>query len=120
MSVRHQMRMKVEELFKLMIEDADFPGGEEVNVYVVFVPHGGEFEEEDIEVSEQTVDTEDRESVKKFLDRTTRESLEADVKGLRLYGYVFETGKGLKIITQDNQDFSGLILTRIERMREEV
>ena len=120
MSVRHQMRAKVEELFKLMIDDPDFPREEEVVVYVVFVPQEGEVAEEDIEVSEQEVDLEDRDSVKKFLDRTTRESLEADAKGLRLYGYVFESEGGLKIITKESEDLSEPILTRIERMREEV
>ncbi len=120
MSIRHQMRAKVEELFKLMIEDPDFPGEEETVVYSVFVPQEGDFEEEDIEVSEQDVGLEDKESVKKFLDRTTREALEADVKGLKLYGYVFESESGLKIITKEPEDFSELILTRIERMREEV
>ncbi len=119
MSIRHQMRAKVEELFKLMIEDPDFPK-EETVVYAVFVPQEGDFEEEEIEVSEQDVDLEDKESVKKFLDRTTREALEADVKGLKLYGYVFESERGLKIITEESEDFSELILTRIERMREEV
>ncbi len=120
MSIRHQMRAKVEELFKLMIDDPDFPREEETVVYVAFVPQEGEFEEEEIEVSEQELDLEDKESVKKFLDRTTRESLEADVKGLKLYGYVFESGEGLKIVTKESEDFSDPILARIERMREEV
>ena len=120
MSIRHQMRSKVEKLFRLMIEDPDFPRGEETVVYAVFVPQEGEFEEEEIEVSEQEVDLKDKESVKKFLDRTTREALEADVKGLKLYGYVFDSGESLKIITKEAEDFSELILTRIERMREEV
>ncbi|WP_457599970.1 hypothetical protein [Hydrogenivirga sp.] len=120
MSVRHQMRAKVEELFKLMIDDPDFPRDEETTVYVVFIPQGDEFGEEEIEVSEQELDTENRDSVKRFLDRTTRESLEADVKGQRLFGYVFESGGGLKIISKEPEDFSELVLTRIERMREEV
>jgi len=120
MSVRHQMRAKVEELFKMMIDDPDFPKDEEVTVYVVFVPQKEDFEEEEIEVSEQEVDLEDKESVKKFLDRTTREALEADVKGLKLYGYVFDSGESLKTITKEEADFSELIISRIERMREEV
>jgi len=120
MSIRHQMRAKVEKLFKLMIEDAGFPRDEDVTVYAVFVPQEGEVAEEEIEVSEQELDLEDKESVKRFLDRTTRESLEADVKGQKLYGYVFESEEGLKIITEESEDLSELILTRIERMREEV
>lgn len=120
MSIRHQMRAKVEELFKLMIDDPDFPKDEEVTVYVVFVPQSGEFEEEEMEVSEQEVDLTEKESVKKFLDRTTREALEADVKGLKLYGYVFDAGESLKIVTKEEEGFSDLIISRIERMREEV
>ena len=119
MSIRHQMRAKVEELFKLMIDDPEFPRDEETTVYVVFVPQEGEYEEEDIEVSEQELELEDKESVKKFLDRTTRESLEADVKGLKLLAYVFET-EGLKIISTEENVPEELIKTRIERMREEV
>ncbi len=120
MSIRHQMRQKVESLFKSMIDDPDFPREEEAVVYVVFVPQEGEVAEEQIEVSEQEVDLEDKESVKRFLDRTTRESLEADVKGQKIYGYVFEAEGDLKIITQESEDLSDLIITRIERMREEV
>ena len=120
MSVRHQMRAKVEEIFKLMIDSPDFPRDEEVKVYVVFVPQEGEVDEESLEVSEQEVDLEDRESVKKFLDRTTRESLEADVKGLKLYGYVFETGEKLSLVPDSEDSLKEDILTRIERMREEI
>jgi len=120
MSIRHQMRAKVEELFKLMIDDPDFPKDEEVTVYVVFVPQKENFGEEEIEVSEQEVDLEDKESVKRFLDRTTREALEADVKGLKLYGYVFDRGESLKTITKEESEFKDLIISRIERMREEV
>ena len=120
MSVRHQMRQRVESLFKMMIEDQDFPKDEEAVVYVVFVPAQGSVDEESIEVSEQEVDLEDRESVKKFLDRTTREALEGEVKGLKLHGYVFEVGEDLKLITDGQEDFGEVILRRIERMREEV
>ncbi len=120
MSVRHQMRAKVEELFKMMIDNPEFPKDNEVTVYAVFVPQEGDFEEEDIEVCEQRVAPENKEIVKKFLERTTREALEADVKGLKLYGYVFEDGDDLKIVTKENEDFKDLIISRIERMREEV
>jgi len=119
MSVRHQMRSKVERLFKLMIEDPDFPE-EETVVYAVFVPREGEVEEEKVDVSEQEVSPEEAESVKRFLDRTTRESLEAEVKGLKLYGYVFESKKGLKMITEESEDLREIVFTRIERMREEM
>ncbi|MDQ7039085.1 MAG: hypothetical protein Q9N26_07845 [Aquificota bacterium] len=118
MSIRHQMRQKVEKLFKLMIDDPDFPGDETV-VYVVFTPQEGDYTEEDVEVSEQAVDLGDQESVKKFLDRTTREALEADVKGLKLSCYVFEGKGGLKIVSEEEVD-QETVLSRIERMREEV
>ena len=119
MSVRHQMRQRVERLFKLMIDDPEFPKEDEATVYVVFVPQEEGYEEEDIEVSEQEVFLEDRESVKKFLDRTTREALEADVKGLKLASYVFEAGQELKIVSEEDLP-QELVKTRIERMREEV
>ncbi len=120
MSVRHQMRQRVEKLFKLMIENGSFPKDEETTVYVVFTPEGTDFEEESIEVSEQDLDLEDRESLKKFLDRTTREALEAEVKGLKLYGYVFESEGNLELITDMSKEPGDKIMSRIERMREDL
>lgn len=120
MSVRHMMRQRVENLFNMMIEDRDFPRENETVVYTVFIPVQGSVDEESIEVSEQEVDLEDRESVKRFLDRTTREALEGEVKGLKLHSYVFETGEALKLITDTEDSFEEVILHRIERMREEV
>ncbi len=120
MSVRHQMRQRVESLFKKMIDNDSFPKDEEATVYVIFIPQKGGFEEEEIEVSEQELDLEDRESVKRFLDRTTREALEAEVKGLKLHSYVFEAGEDLRLISDEQESFEEVILRRIERMREEV
>ena len=120
MSVRHQMRQRVERLFRMMIEDQDFPREEETVVYTVFIPAQGSVDEESIEVSEQEADLADRESVKRFLDRATREALEAEVKGLKLHGYVFEMGEDIKLITDQQESFEEVILRRIERMREEV
>ncbi len=119
MSIRHQMRKKVEDLFKLMIDDPDFPKNEEVTVYAVFTPKEGDYTEEDIEVSEQSLDVEDPESVKRFLDRTTREALEADVKNLKLACYVFEGEGGLKLVSEEDVDRE-TVLSHIERMREEI
>ncbi len=119
MSIRHQMRQKVEDLFKVMIDDQDFPKDQEVTVYVAFVPKAGDYTEEEIEVSEQELDTSDPESVKKFLDRTTREALEADVKDLKLACYVFEREGGLKVVAKEEVN-EEVILSHIERMREEV
>jgi len=120
MSIRHQMRQRVENLFKMMIDNGSFPKGEEVTVYSVFIPVESDFEEEEIEVSEQEVDLEDKESVKRFLDRTTREALEAEVKGLKLHGYVFDSGEDLLLVTDEDESHRDLIIQRIERMREEV
>ncbi len=120
MSIRHQMRARVEKLLKDMINSPDFPKEEENTIYVIFLPREETFGEERIEVSEQELDLEDKESVKRFLDRTTREALEADVKGLRLYGYIFESEGELKLITDEREDHAELIFQRIERMREEV
>ncbi len=120
MSVRHQMRAQVEELFRIMIDSSEFPKGEEVTVFVVFIPQTGEVSDEDIEVSEQEVDLEDKETVKRFLERTTREALEADVKGLKLYGYVFESEDGLKLVSKESENLEEVIINRIERMREDI
>ncbi len=112
------MRSRVEKLYKLMIETEGFPKEEEATVYTVLAPKEGEFDEEDLEVSEHELDTSDPESVKKFLDRTTREALEGDVKNLRLYCYVFEGPEGLKIVS-DEEVNEEVVLNFIERMREE-
>jgi hypothetical protein len=113
------MRERVERLFKMMIDSEAFPQGEEATVYTVFLPQEGEPDEESIEVSELELDTSDRDSVKRFLERTTREALEADVKGLRLYAYVYEAGQELHIVRDSEEDHTDLIKAHIERMREE-
>ncbi len=120
MSVRHKMRAEVEKLLKLTIDNPDFPREEEVKIYVVFIPQSGEVSEESIEISEQEIDMEDKETVKKFLERTTREALEADVKGLKLYGYVFEADDELRLISENSEGIEDIVISRIERMREEV
>ena len=117
MSIRHEMRKRVEDLLKMTIDDPEFPG-EETTIYAVFVPKEGDYTEEDIEVSEQEVDPEDSESVKRFLERTTREALEADVKDLRLACYVFEGKEGLKVVS-DGEVKEEVVISHIERLREE-
>jgi hypothetical protein len=114
------MRAKVEKLFKLMIDEEGFPKDEEVVVYAVFVPQQGEISEESIEVSEQEIDLGDRESIKRFLERTTREALEAEVKGLKLYGYVFEDSDAELRMVAEESTHREVILRRIERMREDI
>lgn len=120
MSIRHQMRARVEELFKIMIESESFPREEEVTVYAVFVPREKDWGEERIEVSEHELSLEDKDSVKAFLDRTTREALEGDVKNLYLACYVFESEEGLRIVTKEKGLPEDKIKSRIERMREGV
>jgi hypothetical protein len=113
------MRQRVEELFRTAIDDPDFPKDRGTTLYVVFVPKEEDYTEEDIEVSEQEVDLTDPESVKKFLDRTTREALEAEVRNLKIGCFVFEGGGGLKVVSQEEIPRE-LVLSHIERMREEV
>ncbi len=121
MSIRHQMRALIEETFKLAIDGQDFPKGEDVNMYVILIPKSDSFTEEEIEVYEFEVNTEDAESVKKFLDRATRVSLEGDVKNLRFYGFAYESKGNLNIVAKErNEDFEEIIIERLERMREEI
>ncbi len=120
MSVRHKMRAKVEELFKMTIDDPQFPADGETTLYAIFVPLEGDYEEEDIDVVEQKVDPKEGTSVKKFLDRITREALEADVKGLKLIGFVFEGPEGLRLVSDGEGADEEVIFERIERMKEEL
>jgi hypothetical protein len=67
------------------------------------------------------VDFSDPESIKKYLDRTTRETLEAEVKGLRLLAmvlekegrYIFSSKEGL------SEDFKRQVLEKIEQIKED-
>jgi hypothetical protein len=83
MSVRHQKRLYIEELFSHIKQNAG-----EYRIYNLYVPENGDIE--DLEIIDLQVDFSDPESIKKYLDRTTRETLEAEVKGLRLLAMVLE------------------------------
>lgn len=86
MSVRHQTRQLVEELFEALREKAK--EGEHT-IYRVYVPAEAQ-DTEDYELSDQRVNFADQESIKAFLDRTTREALENKVKGLELVALILE------------------------------
>ena len=83
MSVRHQRRLYIEELFSHLKQTAG-----EYRIYNLYMSEDGDTE--DLEIIDLQVDFSDPESVKKYLDRTTRETLEAEVKGLKLLAMVLE------------------------------
>lgn len=118
MSIRHQMRQKVEEYFKPVIER--FKEGE-LKVYAIFVPKNGEVDEESIDIFEKKVNLGNAENVEKFYSVITKVALENDVKDLELYGYAVENGNNLEIIASSkNEEVEEIALEIIERMREEV
>ncbi|MFZ8783994.1 hypothetical protein, partial [Thermocrinis sp.] len=83
MSVRHQRRLYIEELFSNLKQDAG-----EYRIYNLYMPEDGDIE--DLEIIDLQVDFSDPESIKKYLDRTSRETLEAEVEGLKLLAVVLE------------------------------
>ena len=124
MSVRHQVRSRVEELFSKF---KDIKG--EFTVYNVYSPVYVQRENlpvDQIDVEEFNyvdiqVDTLDEESVKKFLERTTRETLENEVKGFYLFGMILDKGDDY-VVSSDNQLFDSLkdeMVKVIERLKEE-
>ncbi len=114
MSVRHQRRLYIEELFSHLKQNAG-----EYRIYNLYVPEDGDIE--DLEIIDLQVDFSDPESIKKYLDRTTRETLEAEVKGLKLLAmvlekegsYIFSSKEGL------SEDFKKQVLQKIEQIKEE-
>ena len=118
MSIRHQMRQKVEEYFKPILER--FKEGD-LKVYAIFIPKNGEVDEESIDIFEREVNLSDAESVEKFYSVVTKVALENDVKNLELYGYAVENRGDLGIIAPNkNEEVEKIALEIIERMREEV
>ena len=116
MSIRHQMRQRVEEYFKPVLER--FKEGN-VKVYAIFVPKSGEIDEESIDVFEREVDLSNAESVEKFYSTLTKVALENDVKELELYGYAVENEGSLEVIAPNrNEEFEEIALEIIERMKE--
>ncbi len=116
MSIRHQMRQKVEEYFKPVIEKF---GEGELKIYAIFVPKNGEVDEESIDIFEREVNLSNAESVEKFYSVVTKVALENDVKDLELYGYAIENIGNLEIIAPNkNKEVEEIVLEIIERMKE--
>lgn len=119
MSIRHQMRQRVEELFKLFIDKTSL--NEETVVYAVFVPKSGEVDEDSIEIFEQEVNPKDFESLEKFFSRVTKVALENEVKNLKLYGYAYDKDGSIEIITpESDEEINEVVKELIERMKEEI
>jgi len=112
MSVRHQVRQFVESLFEGVRKEAQ--KGE----YTVFNVYS---RGEDWEIVDVKVDFSDSESVKKFLDRTTRETLEGEVKGLKLFAMVLDKD-GEYFFSSEvpiEESLKEEIVERIEQLKEE-
>lgn len=119
MSVRHQVRAYVERLFENLKAKVD---AGEYTFYCVYAPHQESLlDEESLELVDIRVNMEDTESIKKFLDRVTRETLENEVKGLKLLGMVLDKD-GQYIFSYENpvmKDLENSIAERIEKLKEE-
>ncbi len=125
MSVRHQVRAYVERLF----DNIEEKGVGEHTVYCVYSPiyvqrenlPANQVDVEEFEFVDMRVNTKDPESVKKFLDRVTREALENEVKGFYLLALVLDR-KGEYLFSSENPIVEELredIVERIERLKEE-
>ncbi|MDW8033140.1 MAG: hypothetical protein RMH93_06295 [Aquificaceae bacterium] len=126
MSVRHQVRAYVERLFEGLKEGIK---GGELNLYCVYSPvyvqrenlPANQIEVEEFEFVDMKVNLEDPESVKKTLDRITRETLEREVKGFYLLGLACE-GEDAYIFSSENpilEELKGELIERLERLKEE-
>ncbi|ADO44613.1 conserved hypothetical protein [Hydrogenobacter thermophilus TK-6] len=113
MSVRHQVRGYVEKLFEGLKEKLH--GGEYL-VFNVYAKEGNILEMVDVRV-----DFSDGEAIKKFLDRTTRETLEQEVKGLRLIAMVLEKDGDYVFSSQEeiSEELKEEIKEMIEQLKEE-
>lgn len=115
MSVRHQVRAFIEELFNSLKDKIE----KESIVYAVYAKEEI-LDEDDIDILELNVDKDSEDSVKKFLDRLTRESLEGQVKGISLKALVFEKDNVLNFISKENvDDIKPFIEKKVELLKEE-
>jgi len=114
MSVRHQRRLYIEELFSHLKQNAG-----EYRICNLYVPEDGDTE--NLEIIDLQVDFSDPESVKKYLDRTTRETLEAEVKGLKLLAMVLEKDGSYIFSSKEelSEDFKRQVLEKIEKIKED-
>ena len=118
MSIRHQMRQKVEELFSKVLNK--FSEGE-LTVYTIYIPSEGEVDEDSIDIFERKVNVSDKENLKKFYEAVTKVSLENDVKGLKIYGYAVEKDGEITFFGEEkNEEVEEIAKELIERMKEEV
>ncbi len=115
MSVRHQTRLYIEELFRRIKQESG-----ECIIYNLYLPADSQ-DPEDAEIVDVRVDFSEGESIKKYLDRTTRETLEAEVKGLRLVGIVLEKEGGYTFSSKDelSDTFKESVIRKIESIKEE-
>jgi len=125
MSVRHQVRNYVEKLFENIKEK----GLGEHTIYCIYSPvhvqreslPANQIDVEEFEIVDTKVNLKDPESVKKFLDRTTREALENEVKGYYLLAMVLDRD-GEYFFSSENpiiEELKDDIVDRIERLKEE-
>ncbi|MEJ7556481.1 MAG: hypothetical protein WKI51_05480 [Aquificaceae bacterium] len=125
MSVRHQVRNYVEKLFENIKEK----GLGEHTVYCIYSPvyvqreslPANQIDVEEFEIVDVKVNLKDPESIKKFLDRTTREALENEVKGYNLLAMVLDRD-GEYFFSSENpiiEELKDDIVDRIERLKEE-
>ncbi len=126
MSVRHQVRAYVEKLFEALREGAK---AGEFTIYCVYSPMyvqgedlpASQIKVEEFEFINLKVDMVDQESIKKFLDRVVRETLEMQVKGFYLFCMALDRGDGY-IFSSENpvaEELRSEIEETIERLKEE-
>jgi|GEM_PF-750881 len=115
MSIRHQTRLYIEELFSKIRQESG-----EYAVYNLYLPKDCE-DPEEINIVDMQVNFSDEESIKKYLDRTTRETLEAEVKGLKLVGIVLEKEGSYTFSSKEDlsDSFKKSIVEKIESIKEE-
>ncbi|MEM0472945.1 MAG: hypothetical protein QXX84_08620 [Sulfolobales archaeon] len=125
MSVRHQVRNYVEKLFENIKEK----GLGEHTIYCIYSPAyvqresppANQIDVEEFEIVDAKVNLKDPESIKKFLDRTTREALENEVKGYNLLAMVLDRD-GEYFFSSENpiiEELKDDIVDRIESLKEE-
>lgn len=111
------MREYVEGLFTKIKDQAD---KEEYTVFNIYTK-AGTMDVNGLEITDVKVEFSNAESVKKFLDRTTREALEGEVKGLKLIAMVLEKS-GQYFFSSEiplEESFKEGIKERIEQLKEE-
>ncbi len=111
------MRAFVERLFE-NLKDKAKEG--EYTIYCLYMPKE-DADVEELELMDFKVCLSDAESVKKFLDRATKETLEMEVKGFYLLGMVLDKGGEYVISSEDPkaEELKDQIINKIESLKEE-